>query len=69
MAIPSFEAVERIMDDSDHNSSAGCLSDEQEEFQMCSFSALDMPDVAQVFFMPFYYISFSIFLSLWAFPF
>ena len=50
MAIPSFEAVERIMDDLDHNSSAGCLSDEQEEFQMCSFSALDMPDVAQVFF-------------------
>ena len=52
MAIPSSEAVERIMDDSDYNSSqtGGSSSDEQEEFQMSSFSALDMLDVAQVFF-------------------
>ena len=49
MAIPSSEAVERIMDDSDYNSSGGSSSDEQ-EFQMSSFSALDMLDVAQVFF-------------------
>ena len=48
MAIPSSEAVERIMDDSDYNNSGGSSSDEQGEFPMNSFSALDMLDIVQV---------------------